>query len=64
VVVESQPVERHDAFLPVEDAQDDVLAVNGRLRRNAEIDGTAADVERDAAVLRRTVSAMFMRSSP
>ena len=40
-------------FSPVEDAQHDVLAVDGRLRRDAEVDRPPVQVERDAAVLRR-----------
>ena len=40
-------------LFPVEDAQHDVLAVDGRLRGDAEIDRPAVEIERDAAVLRR-----------
>ena len=39
-------------LFPVQDAQHDVLAVDGRLRRHAEIDRPAGQVERDAPVLR------------
>ena len=45
--------ERDNALLAVEDAQDDVLAVNGRLHGDTEIDLPAAHVERGMAVLRR-----------
>ncbi len=50
--VEADAVERYDALLAIEDAQYDVLAVNGRLRGAAEIDGMSADVHRDTAILR------------
>src|SRR3989475_3105907 len=48
---EPQAVERNDAFLPVEYTQHDVLAVRGRLRRDAEIDRAAREHQRDAPVL-------------
>ena len=48
----SQVVDRHDAFLAVEHAQHDVLAVHGGNGRDAEIDLAAGQGERDAPVLR------------
>ena len=50
---EPQSGERNQPFLAVEDAQDDVFAVDRRLRRGAKIDLSAAHIERDASVLRR-----------
>ena len=46
-------IQADDRLLAVEDAQDDVLAVDGRMARHPEIDRPAGQVERDAAVLRR-----------
>jgi hypothetical protein len=40
-LLEAELVERHDALLPVEDAQHQVLAVRGRQARAAEIDHAA-----------------------
>jgi hypothetical protein len=52
---------RHDALLPVQDAQDDVLAVDGRLRgrRGKSIRATLTLIEVRPSCGAR-VSAMFM----
>ena len=49
---EAERVERDDALVAVEDAQHDVLAVQGGLGGDAEVDRAAADRETDAPVLR------------
>jgi hypothetical protein len=50
---EAEILQRHDALLPVENAQHDVFAVDGRLAGDAEIDLATGDGEADAAILRR-----------
>ena len=44
--VQAEVLEGHDALVAVEDAQHDVLAVRGRLRRDAEVDLVAGEHER------------------
>ena len=50
---QSQAFEWNEAFLAVKNTQDDVFAMNRRLRRNAEIDLPATHVECDPAILWR-----------
>ena len=50
---QAEAVERNQPFLTIQNAQDDVFAVDGRLGGNAKIDLPPAHAEGDATVLRR-----------
>ncbi len=49
---EAEVLEPEHRLALVEDAHDDLLAVHGRQGRDAQVDAAAADLHRDAAVLR------------
>ena len=53
--VHAEVVEVEPPRLLVEEAQHDALAVAGRDRGHANVDGAAGDAQRDAAVLRQAL---------